>query len=134
MKVHIKEQPGTFGRFGAQWTPTFLVLDPDGQERRRFEGFTPADDLLAQLELALAHAHFAHERFAEAAAAFDRVVKDHPKTEGAAEALYWAGVARYKAGDPNALPETARAFKTQYPQSSWATKASVWSPEAARRT
>ena len=46
VKIHIKEQPATFQRFGAQWTPTIAILDPDGSERHRFEGFLPADDFL----------------------------------------------------------------------------------------
>ena len=48
-------------------------------------------------------------------------------SEIAPEALYWAGVSRYKAtGDASALQETAKAFQLQYRDSSWAKKASVW--------
>jgi len=25
VKIHIKEQPATFERFGVQWTPTFVI-------------------------------------------------------------------------------------------------------------
>lgn len=43
------------------------------------------------------------------------------------EALYWAGVAKYKAtGEAGALAETAEHFKTRFPESNWAKKASVW--------
>ena len=50
----------------------------------------------------------------------------------AAEALYWAGVAKYKAtGDAAALGETAEAFSTRFRDSPWAKKASVWAPEPA---
>jgi len=129
-KIHIKEQPKTFERFGVQWTPTFVIFDADRKERRRFEGFLPADDLIAQLELALAHTAFAQGRWADAERRFRDVVNAHPRTEAAAEALYWAGVSRYKGGDPGALAETARSFKEQYPDSSWAKKASVWTTEA----
>lgn len=46
----------------------------------------------------------------------------------APEALYWAGVSKYKGtGDPGALQETAAHFKTRFTDSSWAKKASVWS-------
>ena len=50
VKIHVKEQPATFKRFGAQWTPTLVVLDPDGTERYRFEGYLPAREFLAQLD------------------------------------------------------------------------------------
>jgi thioredoxin-like negative regulator of GroEL len=126
VKIHIKEQPATFKRFGAQWTPTLVVLDPDGSERYRFEGYLPASDFLAQLELGLAKSAFAREQWADATRNFRAIVQQFPQSDAAPEALYWAGVARYKAGDSNALKETAAQFKAQYPESAWAKKASVW--------
>ena len=52
-------------------------------------------------------------------------------TDAAPEALYWAGVARYKAtGDAAALAETAAEFANRYQDSAWAKKASVWSKPA----
>jgi hypothetical protein len=55
-------------------------------------------------------------------------VGDFPETEAAPQALYWAGVARYKGTkDGKALAETANAFAGRYTDSSWAKKASVWS-------
>ena len=47
-RAHVKEQQDVFARFGAEWTPTVLILEPDGTERHRFEGFLPKDDFLAQ--------------------------------------------------------------------------------------
>ncbi len=127
VKIHIKEQPSVFGRFGARWTPTLIVLDPDGTERHRLEGYLPAEDLLAQLELGLGHAAFARQQWAQAEPHYRRVVEQFPKTEAAPEALYWAGVAKYKAtNDPSALRETAQNFKQKFTDSSWAKKASVW--------
>jgi hypothetical protein len=38
----------------AQWTPTILVVGPDGKELHRIEGFLDAPELLAQLLLGLA--------------------------------------------------------------------------------
>jgi TolA-binding protein len=50
-----------------------------------------------------------------------------PGTDAAAEAMYWAGVARYKAtNDASALKATADAFKKRYQDSIWAKKASIW--------
>jgi hypothetical protein len=117
VKIHIKEQPKIFERFGAQWTPTIQVLDPDGTKRHQFEGFLPPDDFLGQLKLGLAHSAFARQHIA----------KTLPDSDPAPEALYWAGVSRYKSsGDPAALQQTAEAFMTRYQRSTWAKKASVW--------
>lgn len=127
VKIHIKEQPQTFQRFGAQWTPTIQILDWDGAKRHQFEGFLPADDFLAQLKLGLAHLVFARQDWKLAEQRFGEIVQQLSNTDAAPEALYWAGVARYKAsGNAAALGETAQQFKKNYPQSTWAKKASVW--------
>jgi hypothetical protein len=126
VKIHIKEQPAIFERFGARWTPTLLVVSPEGAERHRIEGYLPAEDLLAQLELGLGHAAFARQRWAEAEQRFRQVVEQYRQNAVAPEALYWAGVARYKAGNPTALAETGAQFKQKYQDSLWAKKASVW--------
>jgi hypothetical protein len=131
-RVHVKDQPDDFRRLGqrynAQWTPTLLVIDPDGTERHRVEGFLPVEDLLAQLTLGLGHSAFARGQWEEAEKRFREDVDRFPGTEAAPEALYWAGVSRYKAkGDASALGQTAHEFSRRYQDSSWAKKASVWS-------
>jgi len=104
-----------------------IVADADGTERYRFEGYLPADDFLGQLGLGLGKVHFARSEWSEAEQRFRGVLQRHPDTEAAAEALYWAGVSRYKGtGDASALQETAKAFQSRYRESSWAKKASVW--------
>ena len=131
VRVHVKQNAADFKqlgeRFGAQWTPTVLIIDPDGRERHRIEGFLPADDFLAQLVLGLAHTAFAAGDYAAAASLFERVVKSYPSSDAAPEAQYWEGVSRYKAsGDAAALKETARRFSERFQDTSWAKKASVW--------
>ncbi len=114
-------------RFGVQWTPTVLLLDGEGAERHRIEGFLPAPDFAAQLLLGLGHAAFAAQDWKEAERRFAEVVEKFPETESAAEAQYWKGVSRYKASnDPSALTDTAAAFSRRYGDTSWAKKASVW--------
>ena len=102
-------------------------LDPEGIKRHQFEGYLPAEEFLAQLELGLAQSAFAHEQWGEAQERFRRIVQQFPKSDAAPEALYWAGVAKYKAsGDASALADTARQFKQKCPESIWAKKSSVW--------
>jgi TolA-binding protein len=133
VRVHVKEQRQQFQqlgqRFDAQWTPTTLIIDSAGNERHRIEGFLPLDDFLSQLALGLGRAAFASGDFAAAERTFRDVLNRYPESDAAAEALYWAGVSRYKGtGDANALRETARAFADRYQNTSWAKKASVWNP------
>lgn len=129
--IHARDQREDYKRFGerygAQWTPTILVLDSAGNAQHRIEGFLPADDFLAQLALGLAHAAFKREAWDEAEQRFRDVVERFPESDAAPEAQYWAGVARYKGtGDGAALADTARRFQARYRDTSWAKKASVW--------
>lgn len=127
MKAHIKEQKATFNRFNAQWTPTQIILDADGVERFRIEGFLPVDDYLAQLDLGLGKLHFQHEKYAEAEKRFRSACESSPASGAAPEACYWAGVAAYKrSNDAGNLASAAKTLKERYPESEWARKASVW--------
>ena len=123
----MKDQPETFRRFAAPWTPTQLVLDPSGKERFRIEGFLPAEDFLARLKMAMGRLAFESERFSEAEQRFHNVCREHPAASAAPEACYWAGVSEYKERhEPSPLKETAELLMKRYPESEWAKKASVW--------
>lgn len=130
-RVHVRDQAEDFQRFGerygAQWTPTTLELDPNGEERHRIEGFLPPEDFLGQLLLGMGHAAFKREQWDEAERRFREVVERYPDSDAAPEAQYWAGVSRYKkTGDAAALADIAKAFSERYGESTWAKKASVW--------
>jgi hypothetical protein len=131
VRVHVRENHDEWQRlsaqFGVQWTPTILIVDPDGAERHRIEGFLPADDFLSQIELGLGHAAFKRADYGKAETSFRDVARKYPKTDAAPEALYWAGVSKYRSSnDPAALKETAGLVSREYPESTWAKKASVW--------
>jgi hypothetical protein len=131
VRIHVREDAEAWKKvgleLGVQWTPTVLVLDPAGVERHRIEGFLPADDFLAQLSLGLAKAAFSRSDFSDAEQRYRAIVQTYPDSETAAEALYWAGVSKYKeTHDPSALQDTARAFGERYTDTSWAKKSSVW--------
>jgi hypothetical protein len=126
-RFHIKDQQPAFQRFNVQWTPTILILDSDGTERHRIEGFLPSDDFLAQLRLGLAHTARLTGNFVEAERLYRELADDPTAKSVAPEALYWAGVSRYKAtNDGAALADTARQFQKRFSDSLWAKKASVW--------
>ena len=131
VRIHVREDPEAWKKVGLElgvtWTPTILVVSPDGKEQHRIEGFLPADDFLAQLAMGLAKAAFNRSDFSDAERRYQDVLSKYPGTESAPEALYWAGVSRYKGtNDATALKETARAFTKRYRDTAWAKKASVW--------
>ena len=123
----MKERPKDFERFGAQWTPTMIVADSDGTERYRFEGYMPAEEYLAHLQLGLAKAAFSRGRFGDAAREFREAADRYPNSEVAPEAVYWASASTYKAsGKPEALAQGGNELREKYPESIWAKKGSVW--------
>ena len=128
VEAHIKEHPVYFHRFGAVWTPTVLILDSDGAERLRIEGYLPRDEFRAHLEMGLARVAFMRKQWAEAERGYAQVVERYPDSKVTPEAVYWRGVSRYKAtNDHTVLSEVPGQLKEKYPDSVWALKASVWS-------
>lgn len=130
-RVHVRDDAADFKRFGerygAQWTPTILLLDHEGTEGHRIEGFVDADEMLAQFALGLGHLAFKRNDWKEAEQRFREVVEMYAAGDVAAEALYWSGAARYKTThDANDLTRTFHALSERYPTSTWAKKASVW--------
>jgi TolA-binding protein len=131
VRVHVQKQPDEYQRlgqkYGAEWTPTILMLDPTGNERHRVEGFLPTSEFVPHLAFGAARIAFSSGEFENAENRFRHVADAYPEAEVAPEALYWAGVSRYKGtGDAGALRETSTAIRKKYPASSWAKKASVW--------
>ena len=131
VRAHVKEDAAEFQRLGAmfdaEWTPTTLVIDTTPKERHRIEGFLPKEDFSSQLELGLAKAAFSAGRFDESERLFEDVLRKYPATDAAPEAQYWAGVSRYKSsGNASDLVAIRERFRTNYADSTWAKKASVW--------
>lgn len=127
VKVHVKEQREAFRRFTAKWTPTLMIVDPDGKELFRTEGYLPPHDFLAQLMIGYGRALFLKNKPADAARVFGDVVARFADTEFAPEAVYWEAVSHYRAtADHQFLDAVAKVLAEQYPNSTWTKRASVW--------
>ena len=119
---------GPMQRFGIKWTPTFLVLDPEGKEHHRFMGYHPSDDLIANLGLGIGKIYFDTDRMAEAIMQFKTVVDRHPNAGAAPEAIFHLGVAGYKhTHDAGELRKVYDTLKANYPQSEWTRRAEPYS-------
>lgn len=127
VEIHIKENPTGFHRFDVLWTPSVLIVDAQGKERVRNEGYLPKDEFRAWLDMALARLAFVAKKWAEAEARFDGIIKCNPDSGVAAYSVYWRGVSRYKQShDPKALSAVAEEFQHRYQESIWAKKSVVW--------
>lgn len=128
LEAHIKEHPAYFHRFDAVWTPTVVVMDSEGVERFRIEGYLPKEEFRAELEMGLARVALMHKQWADAERRYAQVVERYPDSKVTPEAIYWKGVSRYKeTNDHTVLGEVPEQLKGKYADSLWALKASVWS-------
>jgi TolA-binding protein len=104
-----------------------LILDSNGVERQRLEGYLPPDEFRAQLEMGLARVAFMSKHWAEAEQRYGEIVDRYPNSKAAPEALYWKGVSQYKATNDHAvLGELPAQFQEKYPDSVWALKTAAW--------
>jgi len=110
--------------FNIKWTPTLITLDTDGKEHHRTVGFLGPDELIPSLMLGIGKSHFENDRFTEAIAAFDRILKDYPKSKAAPEAIYLRGVARYKSThEAKPLREAYDKLAAEYASNEWTQRA-----------
>jgi hypothetical protein len=127
VESHIKEHPAWFHRFDASWTPTILVLDSNGTERYRIEGYLPKDEFQAQLDMGLGRIAFKDKKWADAERIYNEVVDKFPSTSSLPEAKYWRAVSHYKGtNDHTVLGKVAEELQASAPQSVWTKKASPW--------
>ena len=104
-----------------------VILDPNGEERYRLEGYLPKDEFRAQLEMGLARVAFMSKDFATAENKYAAVLDRYPDSKVAPEALYWKGVSHYKAtNDHTVLGQLPEQFEQKYPNSIWALKSAAW--------
>ena len=131
-QANIKERASYFHRFDVLWTPTVLILDAQGKERTRIEGYLPNFEFGAYLELGLARVVFMRKQWSEAERRYADVAERYSNTSAAPQAMYWKGASRYKAtSDHSALRQVASDLEEKYPGDLWTLKASVWLEPAA---
>lgn len=105
-------------RYLQVWTPTIMLLSPQGQVYHEWSGYLPPSLFVPQLLFGLGKAALKESRFDEAARYFDEIVSKHPTTDVAPDAAYWAAVTRYKAsGQADDLLGGWRKLQTRYPDS-----------------
>jgi hypothetical protein len=111
-----------------------LLLDSDGKERVRLEGYLPNTDFIAALECGLGRIAFVHKNYADAERWYDDVVTRFSQSHSAPGAMYWRAVARYKAtNDHTVLGKVAEELRSTYPSSVWASKAIPWLPQESKK-
>jgi len=111
-----------------KWTPTLVLLDFEGNEIYREEGYLPPEGLIPALMLGLGKVRLAAGQYDEAISHFKQAESSYPKSDEAPEAIYFSGVARFKSThDMKPLKEAYEKLKAEYPDSVWTKKAYPYS-------
>lgn len=114
-------------KFRVVWTPTLVILDSDGTELYREEGFLPPERLIPALMLGMGKVKIHARKFKDAITYLSELVTKYPKSEEAPEALYFAGVARFReTKDLQTMHDVYEVLSKKYPRSSWTIKASPY--------
>ena len=100
------------------------MLDENGKERHRIEGYLPKDEFAAQLMLGLARVAFMQKKWADAEKLYDEILLKYPNSNAAPESVYWKAVCHYKStNDHTVLGEVPKTLQQKYPNSIWVKKA-----------
>ncbi|HXG60250.1 MAG TPA: tetratricopeptide repeat protein [Planctomycetota bacterium] len=110
-------------RWAVSWTPGILVLDSGERVHYRAYGYHPPEEFAHLLGVARGMTEFDAGDFEQASRTFSRVVEDVRRSAMVPEALYWLGVARYKAGDRDGLVRAWSRLLDEHPENLWARRA-----------
>jgi TolA-binding protein len=111
-----------------------MFLDGEGKEHFRFEGFMPPANFLAELDFGRGRVAFHRKQWDEAISLFNSAAERDTKTEMAAEGAYWSAAAQYqKTHDASALKEWGKRIAVEYPNTTWARRAQVYTSEGGAK-
>lgn len=107
------------------WTPTVTICDAQGLEHFRWIGYLPPEEFLPKMKFALAWLALLKQDYGKAAVILKEIASSHKDSLTAPEALYWLGVAKWKASRDFAdLSRVWTSLMKTYPNSEAAIKAS----------
>jgi hypothetical protein len=107
------------------WTPDIRIMNTDGYEMYRWDGFLPPFEFVARLQCGFGLAFLRLKRFDEAERCYVDVLRRFSTSYAAPEAQYYLGVTRYRR-DPDSdemLTQWAE-LRSRYPGSEYRVKQS----------
>jgi hypothetical protein len=107
------------------WTPDIRILNHDGFELYRWDGFLPPPEFMARALCGFGLAYLRLKRFNQAEAVYVDVLKRFSTTYAAPEAQYYLGVTRYRRDpDSDELLTQWANLRSRYPLSEYRVKQS----------
>lgn len=125
VRYNIQTNPDIKNKYRILWAPTVIILDSNGIDYYRFNGFLPPDEFIPQLEFGIAKMALEKQDLKAARKQFASVVEKHPKSDIAPEAQYWVGVVDFQlTNDVSTEINAWEKIRENYPNSIWARKVS----------
>ena len=125
VRFNVQTNVDIKNKYRILWAPTVLVLDSNGIDYQRFNGFLSPEEFIPQLEFGLGKMALEKGDLKTAKAQFMSVVEKHHRSDIAPESQYWVGVIEYQiTHDINAEVNAWEKIKENYPNSIWAKKVS----------
>jgi TolA-binding protein len=125
VQLNIQTSPDIKNTYRVLWAPTVIVLDSNGVDYHRFNGFLPPDEFIPQLEFGLAKMALEKQDLKTAREQFANVIVKYPESDIAPESQYWIGVIDFQlTNDVNAEIRAWKIILEKYPNSIWARKVS----------
>jgi hypothetical protein len=113
--------------FEAKWTPFLLFLDTNKKAHHKIVGFLPPEELIPAILVGVGKTFFDAQELDRAIKLLDEVIKEHPSSHAAPEAVYFRGVSEYKkthSAEP--LKQVYERLQAEYPESEWAKRAAPY--------
>jgi TolA-binding protein len=105
------------------WTPDLHILEADGNELYRWNGYLPPFEFAPQLLAAVAQAHLRLKRFDSAIDMYEDVLKRFATSLVAPEAQYFLAVSKYrKTHESSELMRGWHELEKTFPASEWTVK------------
>jgi len=100
LPVQVNTQDGSGAglveRYRQVWTPDIRILDHDGYELYRWNGYLPPFEFLPQLLVDIGQAYLRKHDEPRVAGLFEQVIREYPTSAAAPEAEYYYAVSTYK--------------------------------------
>jgi tetratricopeptide (TPR) repeat protein len=118
------DDPTWFKTYNVKFTPTCLLLNPEGNEEERSTGMLEENALMAFLLLGLSKSYYDMGRLDEGRECIEILTRDYPNSGQAPEAFFLRGIFRYHA-DQNRdhFKESYDILYERYKDSIWTKRA-----------